>query len=574
MDRARAAWGVVTVAILGLSLGVLFVFLAVRATTPAEQAYVSIDQWDWSVDGTVVRSVATETVPRDRHLRDGDAVLAIDDLPLERWAAAAIDPTVPAPFAPDPTAALRFGVLRDQVPTALEIVPAPFPILPVLAAGWPVGLFAGLLVLVSAFIVLRRPDLTIARVLLVGSVGNLASAIPWQLGLEPTDLVRGGPGLASFALTGPIDLLFWSAALHIVLVFQVEPEDRRRRWAVRAAWLVPPAALGLGVLATRATTSSALAWIDSWAAVQSAVVGVVLGLALVGTVLAYRRAHPALRHDVRWIALAFGVAGVATLGLVIVPVVLTGEPLATRAALALLAVPIPIALALAVVRDRLFEIDVLRQSREALVVAREDERRRLRRDLHDGLGPSLAAMTVKLGVARLQVRSDPAATESLLDEVTVETQAAIAEVRRLASGLRPPALDEVGLVEAIRRRADGFAVEPGVSGALPRIDVIGPDQLPSLGAAAEVAAYRIATEAMTNAVRHAGATTCLVTIRIGEGLDLEIVDDGSGLPPGWRMGVGTASMRERAAELGGSCTIGPRSGGGTRVDAHLPLGAG
>ncbi len=574
MDRARSPWGVATLAILGLSLGVLLVFIAVRATTPAEQAYVSIDQWDWSVDGTAVRSVSTETVPPDRHLRDGDAVVVVDGVPLERWAQAAVDPRLAAPFVPDPAAVLRFDVLRDDVPTALEIAPAPFPIVPVLAAGWPLGLFAGLLVLVSGFIVLRRPDLTIARVLIVGSVGNLASAIPWQLGLEPTDLVRGGPGLASFALTGPINLLFWSAALHIVLVFQVQPDDRRRRWAVRAAWVVPPVALGLGVLATRVTSASTLAWIDSWASVQSAVVGVVLGLALIGTVMAYRRAHPALRHDVRWIALAFGVAGVATLVFVIVPVVLTGEPLASRPALALIAIPIPIALALAVVRDRLFEIDVLRQSREALVVAREDERRRLRRDLHDGLGPSLAAMTVKLGVARLQVRSDPSAAESLLDQVTVETQAAIAEVRRLASGLRPPALDEVGLVEAIRRRADGFAVEPGLTGAPPRIDVVGPGQLPTLGAATEVAAYRIAVEAMTNAVRHAGATSCRVTIGIGQTLDLEIVDDGSGLPPGWRMGVGTASMRERAAELGGSCTIEPRSGGGTRVDAHLPLGAG
>jgi len=257
-----------------------------------------------------------------------------------------------------------------------------------------------------------------------------------------------------------------------------------------------------------------------------------------------------------------------------VPVVLTGQPLTTRPALALLAIPIPIALALAVVRDRLFEIDVLRQSREALVVAREDERRRLRRDLHDGLGPSLAAMTLKLGVARLQVRTDPSATETLLDEVTVETQAAVAEIRRLASGLRPPALDEVGLVEAVRRRAEGFATEPDLTGAPPRIVVVGPDRLPKLGAATEVAAYRIAVEAMTNSVRHAAARTCRVTIAVSDSLDLEIVDDGDGLAPGWRMGIGTASMRERAAELGGRCTIERVPSGGTRVDAHLPLGAG
>jgi signal transduction histidine kinase len=446
----------------------------------------------------------------------------------------------------------------------------------VLLAGWPLVLFATLLVLVSGFIVVRRPDLAVARVLMVGSIGNLASTVPWQLGLQPTDLVRGGPGLVSFALTGPINLLFWSAAVHIILVFQTEPDEGRRQWAVRAAWLVPPIALVVGVSATRLALPSTLAWIDSWAAVQSAVVGGMLVLALIGTVVAYRRAQPALRHDVRWIALAFALAAIAMLGFVVIPILLTGQPIATRPAIALLALPIPIALAVAVVRDRLFEIDVLRQSREALVVAREDERRRLRRDLHDGLGPSLAAMTLKLGVARLQVRDDPATAEALLDEITGETQAAIAEVRRLASGLRPPALDEVGLVEAIRRRAESFAVEPGLIGAPPRIEVVGPAELPTLSAAAEVAAYRIAVEAMTNAVRHAAAQNCRVTIGVGVGdtLELEVVDDGVGLPPGWRMGIGTASMRERAIELGGRCTIDRRPGGGTRVDAGLPFGAG
>ncbi len=574
MERARPPWSVLTIVILALSVGVLVVFLAVRATTPAEQAYVSIDHWDWSPTGTTVQSVATETSPADRHLADDDAVLAIDGVSLEDWASAAVDPSRAAPFTPRPGAPLRFAVIRGGAPTTVVVAPAPFPIVAVFVAGWPLVLFSGLLVLVSGFIALRRPDLPVARVLIVGSVGNLASALPWQLGLEPTDLVRGGPGLVSFALTGPINLLFWAAALHIIVVFQAQADQQRRRWAVWAIWFVPPIALVVGVLATRVSSSSILAWIDTWTTVQSAVVGVLLVLGLVGTVMAYRRAHPALRHDVRWIALAFAVAAAATLGFVIVPILLTGKPLITRPALALLALPIPVALAVAVVRDRLFEIDVLRQSRETLVVAREDERRRLRRDLHDGLGPSLAAMTVKLGVARLQVRADPAATEALLDEITGETQAAIAEVRRLASALRPPALDEVGLVEAIRRRADSFVVEPGLTGASPRIDVVGPAELPSLSAAAEVAAYRIAVEAMTNVVRHAAAQTCRVTIGVGETLDLEIVDDGAGLPPGWRMGIGTAAMRERAAELGGRCTIERRPGGGTRVDASLPLSAG
>jgi signal transduction histidine kinase len=575
MDRAWSPWGVLTAGVLVLSIGVLVVCIGARLAVPDEQASVSIDRWDWSSDGVTVQSVAAEALPPDRRLLDGDVVSAVHGRLLESWADAAFRPFDSEASAPDAEAPLRIGVIRAGAPAVVDIVPGPFPVGPILADGWPLVVFVVLMVVVSAFIAVRRPELIVARVLLVGAVGNLASALPWQLGLVPTDLVRAGPPLVAFMLTGPLSLLFWSAALHIVLAFEARSRAEERRRLLTLAWLGPPVALGVGIVATRLATGSTLTWIGTWAPVQSAVVAAVLTLALIGTVGAYRRAHPALRHDVRWIALAFAAAALGTLALVILPIVLTGHPIAPRPVLALLAIPIPVALAIAVLRDRLFEIDVLRQSREALVVAREDERRRLRRDLHDGLGPSLAAITVKLGVARRQIRDDPVRAEALVDEVTGEAQAAIAEVRRMASELRPPALDEVGLVEAIRRRADGFAVEQTeAAGVAPRIEVVGPDTLPALGAAAEVAAYRIAVEAMTNVVRHAGASRCRVTIWIDDEIRLEILDDGAGLRPGWRMGVGTASMRERATELGGACTVEPGVNGGTRVDANIPLGAG
>jgi signal transduction histidine kinase len=575
MDRARSPWGALTVGVLVIAIGVLAVFIGARLAVPDEQAFVSIDHWDWSSDGAMVRSVAAEALPPDRRLLDGDVVSAIDGRALESWADAAFRPLDPRASGPDADAPLRIGVIRAGAPIVVEVVPAPFPVGRILVDSWPLVIFLSLMAVVSVFIAVRRSDLIVARVILVGAVGNLASELPWQLGLVPTDLVRAGPPLGAFMLTGPLNLLFWSAALHVVLVFEAHAPAERRRRLLTLAWLGPPVALGIGVLATRLAAGSTLAWMSTWATVQSAVVGVVLTLVLIGTVQAYRRAHPALRHDVRWIALAFAAAGLATLGLVILPVVLTGHPIAPRPVLALLAIPIPVALAIAVLRDRLFEIDVLRQSREALVVSREDERRRLRRDLHDGLGPSLAAITLKLGVARRQIRDDPVRAEALVDEVTGEAQAAIAEVRRMASELRPPALDEVGLVEAIRRRADGFAVEQtDTAGIPPHIEVVGPGTLPTLGAAAEVAAYRIAVEAMTNVVRHAAASRCRVTISIDDDLRLEIVDDGVGLRPGWRMGIGTASMRERATELGGACTVEPGGASGTRVDARIPLGAG
>jgi signal transduction histidine kinase len=213
----------------------------------------------------------------------------------------------------------------------------------------------------------------------------------------------------------------------------------------------------------------------------------------------------------------------------------------------------------------------LQRSRERLVAAREEERRRLRRDLHDGLGPTLAGMALQLDAARN--RSGDPGVDEILASLRVETQDAIADVRRVVEELRPPALDELGLVGALRGQAERLAGAGGRGTDRLVVDVEAPEALPPLPAAVEVAAYRIATEALTNVVRHAGAGRCVVRLAVGSQLELEleVVDDGRGIgaePPG----VGLSSMRERAAELGGSCTIGAARGGGTAVRAALPAG--
>jgi len=208
----------------------------------------------------------------------------------------------------------------------------------------------------------------------------------------------------------------------------------------------------------------------------------------------------------------------------------------------------------------------LQRSRERLVTAREEERRRLRRDLHDGLGPALASLTLKLDAARNLLARDPAATEALLLELKTQTQTAIADIRRLVYDLRPPALDELGLVSALREYA---ARDVSVNGL--RVSVEAPEHLPALPAAVEVAAYRIALEALTNVAHHAQAHQCVIRLLLADALQLEIIDDGLGLPADRPAGVGLHSMRERAAELGGTCAIGPGLGGGTRVVARLPL---
>ena len=210
----------------------------------------------------------------------------------------------------------------------------------------------------------------------------------------------------------------------------------------------------------------------------------------------------------------------------------------------------------------------LQRSRERLVSAREEERRRLRRDLHDGLGPMLAASVLQLDAAGRAVVDDPARARELLDGMRDQSQAAIADVRRLVDELRPPALDELGLVEALREQATRLGSDRSEWGS-----VQAPSPMPHLPAAVEVAAYRIAMEAMTNVVRHADAGHCRVRLSLNGNLLLEVEDDGHGLPAAHRIGVGLRSMRERAAELGGSCVVEARSGGGTLVRAQLPVEA-
>ncbi|MFN2195551.1 MAG: sensor histidine kinase [Anaerolineales bacterium] len=207
----------------------------------------------------------------------------------------------------------------------------------------------------------------------------------------------------------------------------------------------------------------------------------------------------------------------------------------------------------------------LRRSRQQLVTTREEERRRLRRDLHDGLGPTLASLTLKLDAARNQLRRDPDKAEDLLISLKQQTQHTIKDVRTLVYDLRPPALDELGLIGAIRSYLSTQV--PGV----PVFQLAAPPELPPLPAAYEVAAYRITLEGITNVLRHAEAKTATIRIFIQDGaLMIEIQDDGLGIQTGKPAGVGLASIRERAEELGGTFELRLASPG-TLLRARLPL---
>ena len=210
----------------------------------------------------------------------------------------------------------------------------------------------------------------------------------------------------------------------------------------------------------------------------------------------------------------------------------------------------------------------LQKARERLVLAREEERRRLRRDLHDGVGPTLASLSQRIDTACHLVKSDPEAAIAQLCNLKVQVRSTVADIRRVVYALRPPVLDELGLVSAIHEHVMRLQ---GINGL--HISVEAPADVPPLPAAVEVAAYRIALEALTNVERHAHAQHCLVRLELagGQSLGLSISDDGRGLPGDYQAGVGIASMRERAAELGGDCTLTAQPGGGTSVQVRLPL---
>ena len=213
--------------------------------------------------------------------------------------------------------------------------------------------------------------------------------------------------------------------------------------------------------------------------------------------------------------------------------------------------------------------DELQRSRARLVAALEDERRRIRRDLHDGLGPTLAATLLEIQATTNLLQDQPEAARELLEKMAIKTKSSIAEIRRLVYGLRPPALDELGLASAITEQASRLETQ----GDGLRVTVDADGDLTQLPAAVEVAAYRIALEALTNAARHARAQACSVRLALADELVIEVDDNGIGVAPEARWGVGLASMRERCEELGGTFEVRRRDGGGTRLRAELPVDA-
>ncbi len=211
--------------------------------------------------------------------------------------------------------------------------------------------------------------------------------------------------------------------------------------------------------------------------------------------------------------------------------------------------------------------DELQLSRERLVTTREEERRRLRRDLHDGLGASLASMSLQLDAAIYLMERDLNRSQQILTQIQSHLDQSISDIRTLVYALRPPALDEFGLMFALQQLIQHF------SGAKMVITINGPERLPDLHAATEAAAYRIVQEALNNAVRHSKGTECKVDVVLeDQNLFIQIIDNGTGIPITKTSGIGLRSMRERAEELGGKCNFHVPLHGGMAISIILPIG--
>jgi two-component system NarL family sensor kinase len=211
----------------------------------------------------------------------------------------------------------------------------------------------------------------------------------------------------------------------------------------------------------------------------------------------------------------------------------------------------------------------LERSRQDLIHARERERRRLHRDLHDGLGPVLTALALKADAAGSVWMTNPPAAAALVSQISQQARDAIDDVRRIAHELQPATLEAGGLAASLVQQAERFTRR--LDGTALEVTVEVPDDLPRLPEPVESAAFRIVTESLANVARHAQATAAVVRLRLDpvDGLWVEVSDNGLADPP-WRAGFGLQSMERRAADLGGECHSGATPSGGL-VRARLPV---
>jgi signal transduction histidine kinase len=226
----------------------------------------------------------------------------------------------------------------------------------------------------------------------------------------------------------------------------------------------------------------------------------------------------------------------------------------------------------AVLRHRVWGmVPMTRGSLLRVMAATDNERRRVRAELHDGVGAGITAIRLKVDAAHRLVGTRPERASEMLDSASSDLGAVLADVRAMVEGLRPAVLDRLGLAGALQRRAEELSSHaPGLT-----VTLAGGEHLGALPRGADVAVYGVVTEALNNVLRHSGASTCRIHVRTSdEDVVVEVLDDGggSGTTPGGSTGVGLVSMSARAAEVGGYVIAGAGRDQGYRVQLVIPRG--
>jgi signal transduction histidine kinase len=418
---------------------------------------------------------------------------------------------------------------------------------------------------VGAVLISRRPDLPFGWILGLGAACDIALV---GIGVPSLALATAGRG-GQLAVWGVcLGVLQWApTALEGIINARFpsgRPSHVSGRWLDRALRVGIPVGLLGNYLGDSVTTDLGHGgapvsdqrfidgtWITPIANATLILIPllILLGiLAGIGVVVRWVRATGIERKQLQWRA-----AGVV-ISLLLFPLAVSGSGGAAGVDGVLAPLVFVATLAMPVLRYQLWSGDPVPQrrrvrplvSRRTLIEAQEEERRRLRRDLHDGLGPLLTGLRLNLDAVQAQLTRDP---EKALEHLATAREASaevIADLRGLVYGLRPPALDELGLAGALRLHLGSLAKDSALEVTLEAAEKL------SAPAAVEVAVYRSVSEAVTNVVRHSTARRCRVAVNTrGPGVVLTVDDDGHVFET-WHAGVGLTSMRERAVELGGT----------------------
>jgi two-component system, NarL family, sensor kinase len=344
--------------ILLISIGVVLpavAFLWLHLAGPSDGARLEPGQAVWRPDGVVVTPLQGQT----HGLRPGDLVVAVNGTSLEFWARALVDQRIERPH-------WQFGqmvsytVVRDGERLNIPVTLEHYPLGSILLEDWGTILYALVTLFVAVFVFLFRPNDRLAWLLLLGASGLLA-ATTWSFGLQVSDLIDG-PGFWLFQVTTYAAYqLFWSAGLHFALAF-ASPHSPllRRRWLIWLIYVVPYVCYFVNAAATWFGSVSTLDWLGRWVPGLGLVSLIYLLLAVVTIFWGYRASGDAVtRQKIRWVVFAALISGIGGIVLWQLPADVLGRPIISNNMLGLLVLPFPISIAIAILRHRLFDIDVI-----------------------------------------------------------------------------------------------------------------------------------------------------------------------------------------------------------------------